>query len=239
MNKVKTSLAAFCFLFISFDALAEERSTRILVTTTEEATLSSEISAKIISIPIKVGNNFSKSDILIEFDCSFFEAQKDVVQAELDSARVTLKSNQELAAMRSIGEYEVQLSQIAVDRAQSELNIAELNTDRCIIRAPYDGVMSKVFVNEYESIERQQPLIEIIGSGTLEAKLMISSKWLSWLSEGYPLSIVIDENGLEYSAQIHSLGADIDPVSQTIDATAQFDENYDTLLPGMSGTATF
>ena len=172
-------------------------------------------------------------------DCSFFEAQKDVVQAELDSARVTLKSNQELAAMRSIGEYEVQLSQIAVDRAQSELNIAELNTDRCIIRAPYDGVMSKVFVNEYESIERQQPLIEIIGSGTLEAKLMISSKWLSWLSEGYPLSIVIDENGLEYSAQIHSLGADIDPVSQTIDATAQFDKNYESLLPGMSGTATF
>ena len=239
MNKVKTSLAAFCFLFICFEALAEERSTRILVTATEEATLSSEIAAKIISIPIKVGNNFSKSDILIEFDCSFFEAQKDVVQAELDSARVTLKSNQELAAMRSIGEYEVQLSQIAVDRAQSELNIAELNTDRCIIRAPYDGVMSKVFVNEYESIERQQPLIEIIGSGTLEAKLMISSKWLSWLSEGYPLSIVIDENGLEYSAQIHSLGADIDPVSQTIDATAQFDKNYKTLLPGMSGTATF
>ena len=90
MNKVKTSLAAFCFLFISFDALAEERSTRILVTATEEATLSSEISAKIISIPVKAGNNFSKSDILIEFDCSFFEAQKDVVQAELDSARVTL-----------------------------------------------------------------------------------------------------------------------------------------------------
>ena len=239
MNKVKTSLAAFCFLFISFGALAEERSTRILVTATEEATLSSEISAKIISIPVKAGNNFRKSDILIEFDCSFFEAQKDVVQAELDSARVTLKSNQELAAMRSIGEYEVQLSQIAVDRAQSELNIAELNTDRCIIRAPYDGVMSKVFVNEYESIERQQPLIEIIGSGTLEAKLMISSKWLSWLSEGYPLSIVIDENGLEYSAQIHSLGADIDPVSQTIDATAQFDKYYETLLPGMSGTATF
>ena len=96
MNKVKTSLAAFCFLFISSVALAEERSTRILVTATEEATLSSEISAKIISIPVKAGNNFSKSDILIEFDCSFFEAQKDVVQAELDSARVTLKSNQEL-----------------------------------------------------------------------------------------------------------------------------------------------
>ena len=65
MNKVKTSLAAFCFLFISFGALAEERSTRILVTATEEATLSSEISAKVISIPVKAGSNFRKSDILI------------------------------------------------------------------------------------------------------------------------------------------------------------------------------
>ena len=116
MNKVKISLATFCFfLLTSFGISAEERTTRILVTATEEATLSSEISAKIISIPVKAGSNFRKSDILIEFDCSFFEAQKDVVQAELDSARVTLKSNQELATMRSIGEYEVQLSQIAVD----------------------------------------------------------------------------------------------------------------------------
>ena len=141
--------------------------------------------------------------------------------------------------MRAIGEYEVQLSQIAVDRAKSELKIAQLNTDRCIIRAPYDGTMSKVFVNEYESIERQQPMIQIIGSGILEAKLMISSKWLSWLSEGRPLSIVIDENGLKYNATVSTLGANIDPVSQTIDATAKFDENYETLLPGMSGTATF
>ena len=142
MNKVKTSLAAFCFLFICFEALAEERSTRILVTATEEATLSSEISAKIISIPVKAGNNFSKSDILIEFDCSFFEAQKNVVESELESAKVTLKSNQDLVLMRAIGDYEVQLSQIAVEQAEAELKIAELNTDRCIIRAPYDGRMS-------------------------------------------------------------------------------------------------
>ena len=82
-------------------------------------------------------------------------------------------------------------------------------------------------------------MIQIIGSGILEAKLMISSKWLSWLSEGHLLTILIDENGLKYSATVNTLGANIDPVSQTIDATAKFDENYETLLPGMSGTATF
>ena len=53
------------------------------------------------------------------------------------------------------------------------------------------------------------------------------------------MKISIDENGQTYGATIHTIGVDIDPVSQTIDITAKFDENYDTLLPGMSGTATF
>ena len=67
MNKVKILLATFCFfLLTSFGISAEERTTRILVTATEEATLSSEISAKVISIPVKAGSNFRKSDILIE-----------------------------------------------------------------------------------------------------------------------------------------------------------------------------
>ena len=141
--------------------------------------------------------------------------------------------------MRAIGDYEVQLSQIAVEQAEAELKIAQLNTDRCVIRAPYDGRMSDIFVNEFESIERQQPLLKIIGSGSLEAKLMVSSKWLSWITVGYPMQIVIDENGLTYQAKVSAIGANIDPVSQTIDITAKFEENYDTLLSGMSGTATF
>ena len=49
-----------CFLFLCKSAIAEEYSTRILVTSTEEATLSSEIAAKVLSIPVKSGNLFNK-----------------------------------------------------------------------------------------------------------------------------------------------------------------------------------
>ena len=91
-----------CFLFLCKSLVAEEFSTRILVTSTEEATLSSEIAAKVLSIPVKTGNLFNESDPLIKFDCSFFEAQKDVVESELESAKVTLKSNQDLVLMLSL-----------------------------------------------------------------------------------------------------------------------------------------
>ena len=161
MNKIVTFAVTACCILLPYNLSAEEYSTRVLVTATEEATLSSELAAKVESIPIDEGSKFKESDILIKFDCSFYEEQRKVVEAQLESARVTLKSNQDLALMRSIGEYEVQLSEIDVKRAEAELQIAKLNTDRCIIKAPYDGKVSKVFVNEFESIERQQPLVAV------------------------------------------------------------------------------
>ena len=88
----------------------------------------------------------------------------------------------------------------------------------------------------------QEPLgrlIEIIGSGILEVQLLVSSKWLSWLVKDYPIQILVDETKKSYDATIEYIGANIDPVSQTIDITAKFLENHDSLLPGMSGTASF
>ena len=235
-------ILSFCLLIIaSFKNVTadEAYSSRALITATEEAILSSEISAKITSIPFTSGEHFKKNDILIQFDCSLFEAQIEVVKSEYESAIITLKNNTELAEMRSIGLYEVELAQSAVNKAEAELEIAKLNSKRCKIKAPYDGRVAEVYVNEYESIERQQPLIEIIGSGILEVQLLVSSKWLSWLVKDYPIQILVDETKKSYDATIEYIGANIDPVSQTIDITAKFLENHDSLLPGMSGTASF
>ena len=76
MNNIVTfAVTAFCIL-LPYNLSAEEYSTRVLVTATEEATLSSELAAKVESIPIDEGSKFKESDILIKFDCSFFEEQR-------------------------------------------------------------------------------------------------------------------------------------------------------------------
>ena len=186
-----------------------------------------------------MGQKFSKGDTLIAFDCNLLEAQHQAVEASLNSAQITLKSNVELAQMRSIGIYEVELAQAALDRAEAELLISSLNIKRCSIKAPYNGQVANVFVKSFESIDRQQPLIEIIGTGILEARLMVPSKWMNWMEVGLPISILIDETNQSYAARIEAIGANIDPVSQTIDLRAKFIMKYDELLPCMSGTVTF
>ena len=237
--KVSSLIILIFFSKIIVVQSEETLSTRALVSSDQQAILSSEIDGKIINIPIKMGQKFLMGETLIDFDCNLLEAQHQAVEANLNSAQITLRSNVELAQMRSIGIYEVELSQAAVDRAEAELLISSLNIKRCSIKAPYNGQVANVFVKSYESIDRQQPLIEIIGTGILEARLMVPSKWMNWMQVGMPISILIDETENSYTAKIEAIGANIDPVSQTIDLRAKFIMKYDELLPGMSGTVTF
>lgn len=62
---------------------------------------------------------------------------------------------------------------------------------------------------------------------------------MSWLKKGHDVKIIIDETGDELNAKIISLGAAVDAASQTIELKAQFNEKYESLIPGMSGIVKF
>ena len=96
-----------------------------------------------------------------------------------------------------------------------------------------------VYTNVYTSIEQRQPLMDIVGDGLLEAAVVVPSKWLCWLKKGHDVKIIIDETGDELNAKIISLGAAVDAASQTIELKAQFNEKYESLIPGMSGIVKF
>ena len=58
MNKILTFAVTACCILLPYNLSAEEYYTRVLVTATEEATLSSELAAKVESIPIDEGSKF-------------------------------------------------------------------------------------------------------------------------------------------------------------------------------------
>ena len=73
----------------------------------------------------------------------------------------------------------------------------------------------------------------------LEVETIIPSKWLSQVRPGDAFSFTVDETGETLSAEVVRMGATVDPVSQTIKAYGVLREPGLSVLPGMSGTATF
>ena len=225
-------------LMLSY-ANAEVRESRALVVASQEAILSSELAARIENIAVKEMQRFKKGDLLIQFDCSLYEAQKDVVSANANSALIKLKSDEQMLQMRSIGKYELELSISEYEKAKSELRIAELNVERCQIKAPFDGAVEEVVVNTFETIQPQVELMKIIQTDILELEMVVSSEWISWLKIGHPIKVYIDEIQKDFNATISGIGANVDAVSQTIQLKGTITDTSPALLPGMSGRVVF
>lgn len=223
---------------ISLNALAQDRQARGVVQALHQATLSAELSAKVIIMPMRAGDAFLAGDLLVALDCEVFRAQSSKVAADVESAELRQQNMQRLAERRSVSKLEVALADVALRQAQAELRMADINVDRCEIRAPFDGRVVQRFVNTEESVEVNQELIDVVSTDHLEAQIVVPAQWVQWLKPGRHFQLNIDETGETLGATVVKLGSVVDPVSQTLQVRAAIDQ-IEHLLPGMSGTAYF
>ena len=214
-------------------------SARALLEPEKEATISSEVAASIRSITVKNGQSFKKGETLVKFSCPLYEAGLEEALASLDSAQILHKSKQELKKLNSASDVEVELGAAEVRRLKAVVKSSRHLTDRCVIKAPFDGRVVKVFVNEFEYIDSGLELLSVLNDSQIKINLVVPSKWLVWLKADQSFSLRVDETGGEYRGRITQLGAQVDPVSQSIEVTGVLIEKPDNVLSGMSGTALF
>ena len=213
---------------------------RALIEPRAEAILSSEIGGRILDLPVDAGERFAKGDVLVAFDCSFHQADLRAARAELTRARRTLDNKRQLARLNSVGQLEVALAEADVSKARAQVETRQLFVDRCRLTAPYDGRVVERPVNAYETVGTDKELMSVIAEGGLKIRLIVPSRWLAWLEAGQRFQIEIDETGGTHAAEVSTIGARIDPVSQTLPLQGELiDPDTPRLLPGMSGTARF
>jgi len=215
---------------------------RALIEPRAEAILSSEIGGRILELPVDAGERFAKGDVLVAFDCSFHQAELRAARAELTRAARTLDNKQQLARLNSIGQLEVALAEADVAKARAQVQTRQLYVDRCRLTAPYDGRVVERPVNAYETVGKDQELLSVIAEGGLKVRLIVPSRWLAWLEPGQRFELMIDETGGSHAAEVTTIGARIDPVSQTLPLEGKLldtEREAPRLLPGMSGTARF
>lgn len=198
-------------------------------------TVAAEIGAKISHLPVAEGGAFKAGQLLVRFDCSLQQAQQQKAQAELDAAGQTLKSNERLSELNSVGKLELDLSRSAVSRARAELGANQAVTAKCSVAAPFAGRVAEQRVREQQFVQAGQALLDIIDDSVLELEFLVPSRWLVWLRTGAAFQVQIDETGKSYPAKFIRIGARVDPASQSIKVGAAIDGKFPELMAGMSG----
>lgn len=202
-------------------------------------TIAAEIPARVATLRLREGDAFRAGELLVGLDCSLHQSQQRKAEAAVEAASALVASNQRLAELNSIGALEVQQGQARLKEAQAELAGNKMLVNRCNISAPFAGRVAKRYVAAHQYVSPGNPLLDIIDTGQLEVQMIVPSRWLAWLRPGAAFQVDVEELGKRYPAKVQRLGAQIDPVSQTVAVFGVMDGSQPGLLPGMSGWAVF
>jgi len=198
-------------------------------------TLSSETAARVDRISHRAGEHFQKGETLVEFDCVTQRAQVAKARAVLKAAEKTYAINKRLFDMKSLSGLELEVSAAEIDKAKADVAMADAMQSKCVVEAPFTGVVVDQKAREFQYTTPGQPLLEVVDDKALELEFIVPSAWLRWLKTGYAFSVAVDETGKTYHAHVELLGGRVDPVSESIKVTGTIDRDAQDLMPGMSG----
>lgn len=237
MSMKRLNVFVLIALFAS-NGFAQERARGILVAA-DKATLSSELAARVVALPKKMGETFKQGDSLIQLDCRLFEAQLDKVDAETKVARMKLDNTKQLNQLNSIGTLEVVIAEAELQKVEAERSMARFNVERCDIKAPFDGAVEQLDIHRFEVVQQQQALMKVVSRGRLEADIIVPAQWMAWLTKNTEIRLQVEETKQTLQAVVSVIGPSVDPTSQTLQIRATIKNVPAKVLPGMSVVAEF
>lgn len=206
-----------------------------------QATISTDLQARVSATKFKEGDRFLKGDIIIEFDCRRTQAELDAADAQSLEMKLALDNNVVLDKYKAVGRADLDISRARVKKTEAEANGLRARLDQCRVVAPFNGRVAELAIQAHEMPGTGKPFLTIIEDQALEIELIIPSDWLKWLKTGATFSFNVDETKSSFPAHVTRIGAAVDPVSQTIKVMGLFDSDAAGagILSGMSGSAEF
>lgn len=210
---------------------------RGVVRALNQAAIANELPVRVEKLHFREAEAFRKGDTLVTFDCKRIRAEHAAASAASREMRLMLQSQTYLDSRGAVGKLDVEISKARADKAEAEAAAIAARIEQCTLVAPFDGRITELKINEHEVPQSGQPFISIVDESLFEIDLILPSHALRSLDPGSPIQFRVDETGLTYDAKVLRIGAAVDPVSQSIKATAGFEAPDRRIVAGMSGTA--
>ncbi|MSN95730.1 efflux RND transporter periplasmic adaptor subunit [Campylobacter sp. FMV-PI01] len=220
-----------------------------------------KVNGTIIKQFFKAGDNVKKGDKLFLIDDEKYRSAVDVAKANLGVANASYKMAEldydrvkKLKQSNSISQKEfdlallnLKISKAKVDNAKAILRNAQIDLGYTIVTAPFDGILGDPYkdIGAYVSIQNPN-LVRLTKLNPIYAKyaisdidaLNINSKILGgeWVQKDSPATLTINEK--EYNGTTVFIDRVINPLTNSVDAKAVFDNQNLELIPGSFAVVT-
>jgi len=216
-----------------------EGEARGVVRAPTELSIASVDPARIADLPLGEGQRFAKGTVLVRFDCSRIEAERDAARAAVSAKKLAFDTQDLLFKRRASGELDVKSAKIALTQAEAELRGYDARAGTCQVVAPFDGMVAARKAEVGMVATPGAPILEVYETSHYEVMLVVPSRWLANVRPGLSFRFAVDETGDFLRGTVTRIAPVVDPVAQTARVIGRLEDPGNRLMPGMSGSARF
>lgn len=221
-----------------------QRSASATALSLNATTISSQIQAKVESIPVRVSESVSQGQLLIELDCADYVLAQKLAVARIKAAQARLslavsqKTRTEQLLEKKLTSQDLADTAIAesiareaeLEESQIGQKSAELDVSRCQVRAPFTGIVTARDIAEGQLASVGTSLLTVVETERLELSARIDPRDVALLQQS---ESIVFEFGQQVPVTILHVGGVVD--SQSRNQEVRFTFNADKPLPGTAG----
>lgn len=217
-----------------------------------QATVSTEVQGIIEKRPSKEGDLVKSGEVIFEISPDFFDIvarrareRLEALEVAREQAHEDLKIKEELmtrdaATVQDItrARSEAKIADHKTREAKLDLDLALRDTQRCQIKAPFNGYIVTLYRDAHEAVQRFDQLFLIADTSKVYAVANVPQSLLSAVKKG-ARALFSSPSGITLEGTVDKLEALIDPSSQTKKVYVLLDNTEARLEMGMIGSVTF
>jgi RND family efflux transporter MFP subunit len=210
-----------------------------------DSKIDAEVTAKIIEIPVRVGQVVDKGTVLVRLQDADFtlilqreQAALKSLEARIELARYQLQRAQTLSKQQAVAEEllkqrETELAVLLSEQIgqQAALQQAKHNVKKCTVRAPFQAIISEKFAQVGELAEPGTPLLRIIDAEHSEVSAKLSTVKVDLSRTVKNFQFLTDKRA--YELILRAITPSVDSVERTQEVRLEF--AGDKALPGSAG----
>ncbi|QSS97874.1 efflux RND transporter periplasmic adaptor subunit [Psychroflexus sp. ALD_RP9] len=217
-----------------------------------QAQISTRIMGYIESVPVKVGQEVQKGDVLVQLNSQDLIAKKAQAQAQIAKAKshlLNLEKNynrfKNLLDKQSISQKEFDDIKMAYQMAKESYNAAqqmqaEVNAQLSysIIKAPFNGTITNTFAEVGNLAKPGEYLVEIENNQIFEVSTSLAESQINRINIKTPVEVNVQSIDAKLSGQITELASSANTAGQYA-VSIQLNSSPETLKSGMYATVEF
>lgn len=195
--------------------------------------VSAPASGTLAEVNCRTGETVPAGRMLALVDSPVLKSAYDVAESKLNQAEDGWERIEKLKEAGSVAEVKVVEVQTALLQARAAEQAARESLEDCQVKAPFPGIVERVYVSAGTKVLPGEPLFEIVDAQTPEIRFQVPENEYSGIRTGGDVEVLVPAVGVSFPGKIISKGVQASRLSHSYECTVKLGGRQEGVMPGM------